>query len=375
MQELDLKILQHYDLLSELRIIDRIEELEQTRHFLGQLLLLARELGRKLSVDETLQLAIQGAFEILNANQVIIIVPRTVDCSHYRMRVFNTLHEDGDLRVDNLSADGHLLKALDALEGRAVKWPKFLEDHPEIAEDEAFAKINPEMIVPMRHQKVLLGAMMVSEQETHRGSATNVRRTELLEHIAALTALSIENARLYQLVNLDKKSRLHSYEYFRDMITQEFNKAMRYSTALSLLMIDIDEFKGINDSYGHRVGDFVIQYVGRIIRAEIRNVDIAARYGGEEFSVLLPMTNSNGAYTVAERIRRSMAEQRFKLPSGESFRVTISLGVVTFQNRNIGDPDKMIDLADKALYASKSAGRNTTTIAKLESGSIALAVG
>jgi diguanylate cyclase (GGDEF)-like protein len=163
------------------------------------------------------------------------------------------------------------------------------------------------------------------------------------------------NELLEQLSITDGLTKLHNHRFFQDQLTREIRRAERASTPLSLLLVDIDDFKSLNDRFGHAAGDELLHGLALIMNAAVRSSDLLARYGGEEFAVLAPDTDENGAYQLAEKLRTSIAESSFIL--GDSMRltrVTVSVGVAQFA----GDRKKFFDEADRALYRAKDAGKN-----------------
>lgn len=147
------------------------------------------------------------------------------------------------------------------------------------------------------------------------------------------------------------------------MLTREFNEALRSKPSLSIIMIDIDDFRGYNNRYGHPAGDIVLKTVADTIRRSIRNTDLPFRYGGEEFLILSPETNLAGATTVAERLRKAIEEI-----STLRKQVTVSVGISTYHEREevlfnqvVKDKDQLLQLADNALYFSKNQGKNRVT--------------
>ena len=142
-----------------------------------------------------------------------------------------------------------------------------------------------------------------------------------------------------------------------EKIVQEMERAERYGTVLTCLMVDIDEFKRINDEHGHLTGDRVLRSLANLLKREQRAVDVLARYGGEEFTLLLPETGPTGARIFAERIIRRVAAHDFG-ESGRPVHVTISIGVATYPDERITDPESFLKLADANLYKAKADGRN-----------------
>jgi len=161
--------------------------------------------------------------------------------------------------------------------------------------------------------------------------------------------------KIKQKVSIDPLTRVDNRRAFDAKIKQEFASFKRYGSKGSMIMIDIDHFKMVNDTYGHRTGDGVLRVVAGIIKKEIRDIDSLARYGGEEFAVILPHTVLSPALEVAERLRAKVEESRFSY-KGKQFSVTISLGVGEIQEDDT--LESFLQRVDAALYAAKDAGRN-----------------
>jgi diguanylate cyclase (GGDEF)-like protein len=173
------------------------------------------------------------------------------------------------------------------------------------------------------------------------------------------------NDRLRKLVFRDSLTGLFNHRYFQELMDQELSRSQRYKRQLSLIMLDIDHFKKINDTFGHPRGDLVLKAVSDAVKGKIRDSDILARYGGEEFALILPETDLNGAVVLAERCRR-VVEQMEVQAEGQTIKTTISVGVTAYspENGSVGKSE-VIDAADKALYNSKHSGRNRISVLKL----------
>jgi diguanylate cyclase (GGDEF)-like protein len=161
---------------------------------------------------------------------------------------------------------------------------------------------------------------------------------------------------LADAATLDGLTGLYMREVFESWLEKSVAENERYGNPLSLMMADIDDFKEINDTYGHQVGDKVLKKIGSDFLSNLRSADFAARYGGEELVAALPHTRLNSAYTVAEKIRRTVSD-RFK----SDFSVTISIGVACWQD-GMKEPTDLVQAADKALYAAKEAGKNRVDV-------------
>jgi diguanylate cyclase (GGDEF)-like protein len=142
----------------------------------------------------------------------------------------------------------------------------------------------------------------------------------------------------------------------------EFSRARRYGSALSIVMVDVDYFKRVNDSYGHGVGDEVLKLVAGVLAAELRRHDIVARYGGEEFALLLAETPAEPARVLAERCRRRIEAAVLKA-AAVTVRVTASVGIAAYPRPGVERVSQLIDRADEALYQAKEAGRNRVALA------------
>lgn len=184
---------------------------------------------------------------------------------------------------------------------------------------------------------------------------------ELLDTFARLAASAIENLRqrnqLQDLARTDKLTGLRNRRFFEERLANESARARRYPRPLALLLLDIDDFKRINDARGHAAGDRVLESLGRILAAQSRGTDVAARYGGEEFVLLLPETDVARARMVGERVRRQVADTPVALPEGEPAHVTVSVGIACFPAGGDG-ADHLVEQADQALYAAKRAGKD-----------------
>jgi diguanylate cyclase (GGDEF)-like protein len=182
-----------------------------------------------------------------------------------------------------------------------------------------------------------------------------------LAQVANQSHIVMENSRLFERVrNLairDSLTDLFNHRHIMDLVHHEFDRLGRYQSAFSVLMIDVDHFKRINDQHGHPVGDAVLREMAQVLRESLRTVDSLGRYGGEEFVAVLPHTPSEEARQTAERLRQQVQIHRFHAGDHE-VRVSISVGIATYPGPGLDTPDALLQEADKALYRAKEAGRN-----------------
>lgn len=220
-------------------------------------------------------------------------------------------------------------------------------------------------IMPLHRQNHLIGFLNFGSHNATR-FVSNVA-TDFIEEQAAIIAICLENAvnteKLKHIGLTDPLTGIHNRRYIESRLLEEIRRAQRQDYALSCMYIDIDHFKQINDSHGHQFGDEVLREVAARIRSELRLSDACGRFGGEEFIVLLNDTNATGAKHVAERIRASIASRSFKLCTGNTCQVTVSIGVSTLSlsedNQTPGTiAQDFVSRADFALYQAKNSGRN-----------------
>jgi two-component system cell cycle response regulator len=199
-------------------------------------------------------------------------------------------------------------------------------------------------------------------------SSLNARDAQFVEEVLRSAVPAIEKAYDLQAARLDSQqyralaetdplTGTYNRRALDDRLGSELERAGRYGSKLAILMLDIDEFKRVNDTYGHRAGDQVLCQLATILRRELRAVDMVARYGGEEFVVVLPETNQQGARNFAERILKRVAEHDFGEP-GTPVHVTISVGVATYPEVHTERPEAFLAHADQRLYQAKRDGRN-----------------
>lgn len=170
--------------------------------------------------------------------------------------------------------------------------------------------------------------------------------------------LRLKGEQLARLSLVDEMTGLYNRRFIQRRLAEELARARRYHLPLSCLMMDLDRFKVVNDTYGHLVGDAVLRQFGHLMRDTVRSVDIVARYGGEEFAIVSPQTGAVGAVTLAERIRQRIARHEFDIGEGRVIGCTLSVGVASCDDPQSIEPEALLTQADEALYRAKQRGRN-----------------
>lgn len=223
--------------------------------------------------------------------------------------------------------------------------------------------ISSHAAVPLRAGENVFGVMVVASSARRDLSVAEMERLQVLGN---QSSLSLQNAILHgeleRLSVTDRLTEMYNHGYFQQRLEEEFKRTRRFSHPLSLIMIDIDDFKAFNDTYGHVSGDLVLKGVSAVIRQNLREMDVAARYGGEEFALLLPETDCDGAKAVAERIRAGCEELVWRPAHDVAERRTVSVGVASYPQA-ADDPMRLLEAADKAMYSAKKTGKNRVGVA------------
>lgn len=266
-----------------------------------------------------------------------------------------------DLKIP-LSSGGNLLA--DAFsKGTLVHITK--ENIPQYQNDPLLKifKTNDLVIMPLKAKDKVNGLIVADNLFTQKPISQDDLKIFLM--LADQAGLAIENSQLYELImhksHTDSITGLWNHGFFQNKLSEELEDAKIYKAPLSLLIMDIDDFKKLNDTYGHQNGDILLKEIAQILQNASRENDYVCRYGGEEFSIILPKTSKEQAFTIAERLRQKIEQHLFpKFSSDKNLRITLSIGLATFP----GDAQNKIDLiskADKAMYIAKFAGKNQTS--------------
>ena len=182
-----------------------------------------------------------------------------------------------------------------------------------------------------------------------------------LAQVANQAHIVVENSRLVErlrdLAIRDSLTELYTHRHAMDLLNNEFGRVGRYAAGVSLLMLDLDEFKRVNDEHGHPAGDAVLKEMARVLQETLRTVDSVGRYGGEEFVIILPQTSPEQAKATGERIRRKVASHVFWV-GAKPLSVTVSVGVASYPTPSVDSAESLVREADRALYRAKEAGRN-----------------
>ncbi|WP_298211488.1 diguanylate cyclase [Ferrimicrobium sp.] len=236
---------------------------------------------------------------------------------------------------------------------------------PGVAVDSVIVSFVPRgiLVIPLWFGGQALGAVVLAFS-----SNVDPAAIRLLEGFQPSTSVALNNALMYErfqrLAALDPLTDVYNRRFGLNRLNEEFARSTRTGSPLGILSLDIDHFKGVNDTYGHLAGDRVLRSVTSIMRSCVRAGDIVIRTGGEEFTVVIPGAGYNDVKALGERIRRTIQLERVDI-GGSEISVTVSLGGLSYYGTEIRDPEELLVKADQSMYASKQSGRNQLTMSRV----------
>jgi diguanylate cyclase (GGDEF)-like protein len=312
--------------------VGRAEEEARRSRFLAQI-------GATIDLDDAIGSALETAMALPKADAAVVELDATGDADERLLGAVG-LDEDGAVRI--------FTGAPDQRETRAMELSYFYTD------DDASEAVHEALGVPLVTRAGRIGWLGIfSRDPGTRFSDDDLRG---LEELAERVAPAIENARRFRearkLADLDALTGLHNRRYFHETLAREVDRAQRYQRRLSLVMVDVDGFKEINDRIGHLAGDAVLAEISDRIRQVVRSADIPCRVGGDEFAVIVPEAEVGQARQLVGRIQRAVSSQ----PIARAGRVRVSAGVADLQPSD--SPTSLFERGDESLYAAKHTAHN-----------------
>ncbi|MEB3284828.1 MAG: diguanylate cyclase [Candidatus Sericytochromatia bacterium] len=364
-----------------------LNEWTEQRHRLTKLNDLAHQVSHSLNLNTVLERAILLTLEITGAERGLVLLFDNETDPEPRQVVAFRANGTAILNADySRSAVARALETGKILSVADIRLDRELESQASVAA----LKLRSLMCVPLTSKKETLGVLYVDSQATLR--MFNGHDLDVLVAIAGHAAVAIHNATLYQAVSqraaeleraieqyrtvnfeasTDDLTGLRNRRFFLDQFEQELQISLRYGRSLSVVMLDLDHFKRLNDVYGHAAGDQVLRGVSNVLVSTSRGSDLPARWGGEEFIVLCSDTAAQGALEMAERIRHAIGELKFTSADDEPLpRVTVSIGITTLGSAQ-KSADTLLEEADRALYRAKELGRNRSVVAEAPKDTLA----
>lgn len=252
------------------------------------------------------------------------------------------------------------------LSGKYILEESFIDSKYYRKSDNKFFKKDYFATIPLKIEKEIVGVLNINDGEK---VSFNVSNLDFVLKLSEFISMTVSNAVLYErtkkLSVTDGLTGISNRPNMEQVLRSEFERSMRYGAPLSVVLLDVDHFKGVNDTYGHQKGDEILVAFASLLKKFCRANDTAARYGGEEFLMILPQSNAQGAFKIAERVREEMMKLNFT-GNESNFSVTTSGGVVELDRDFIKSTDQLVTMADQALYEAKNSGRNKTVIGHSE---------
>ena len=252
------------------------------------------------------------------------------------------------------------------LSGKYILEESFIDSKYYRKSDNKFFKKDYFATIPLKIEKEIVGVLNINDGEK---VSFNVSNLDFVLKLSEFISMTVSNAVLYErtkkLSVTDGLTGISNRPNMEQVLRSEFERSMRYGAPLSVVLLDVDHFKGVNDTYGHQKGDEILVAFASLLKKFCRANDTAARYGGEEFLMILPQSNAQGAFKIAERVREEMMKLSFT-GNESNFSVTTSGGVVELDRDFIKSTDQLVTMADQALYEAKNSGRNKTVIGHSE---------
>ena len=320
-------------------------------------------LSSTLNLNELITISIDMFIETVWSNKGVLLL-QADEKPVLEVKAFKGLSKE---EVEELSKDPGETWAMTTIEKE--KKPILAQELASQSCYQSYVTINKKLpfavYVPMLKEGELYGVVKIGPKIN--GESFTENDLEFFSTLSSQAVIAFENARLYSLAITDSITRLYVHRYFQLRLDEEVSRSRRYNSTISLLMLDIDHFKGINDNYGHQQGDLILREISKILKKNVRTTDIAARYGGEEFSIILPETTQADAKIVAERIRRDVSKCDFPsiIPGQPPLKCSISIGVAGFP-LNADNKDQLIQKADSSLYKAKETGRNKVVLCGID---------
>ncbi len=331
------------------------EDLDKTLQNLSLLYSIGKAMNYISDLKNLLQYILSQAIEITSAEKGSIML-YNLESDRLNIRVLAGLEDtEYQEKVNNNEIRCRSFKPGEGIAGRV-----FMTSQPmivnNIREDDLFIKSETSYVrsiacIPMVVYSDVIGVINVTNKK--KGKEFTDEDVEMLKAVADQAAVAVNKAQLWDMAVTDSLTGLYVRRYFMVKLQEEIHRAERYNKPLSVVMVDLDRFKKINDTYGHDAGDRALKTISQFFQKNIRDIDAIGRYGGEEFVMLIPDADKKAAFCLAERLRKELAKVKLEdLPP-----ITISLGIATYPSDGT-DIEELIKKADAAMYEAKRKGRN-----------------
>ncbi|HEX2721444.1 MAG TPA: sensor domain-containing diguanylate cyclase [Gemmatimonadaceae bacterium] len=346
--------------------LQRFRETEESRNHLVEFL---NEVMGNLPTEEVFHLLARRLARALDLSHASVILANPGEKTGIVATAFEQPHlHDLVIEIDNYP------EVVSALHGRIPVLIPDLQDSPlyaplraQWAAEGKRVNIRSVMALPFPIEGDKMGVFLLRRTvESEKFDVADVQFAETvvksgvaaIQRAHAIETTRADNHRLEALAQTDPLTQLLNRRALTVRLVTEMERVRRYNAPLAMLLVDLDHFKLVNDTYGHLAGDDVLFGVATLLQRAVRSVDLVARYGGEEFVIVLPETGKHGAIAFAERIRDKVGAHRFSIAGGAEIHVTASIGVATYPSPQMESVEDLFRAADAALYRAKGSGRN-----------------
>ena len=333
------------------------EDLDKTLQSLSLLYGIGKAMNYISDLKKLLQYILIQAIDIASAEKGSLML-YDIEANLLNIRVLAGLGDtENQDKVNNNEIKCRSFKPGEGIAGRV-----FMDSQPMIVnntrEDSLFIESDTSFVrsiacIPMVVYNDVIGVINVTNKKN--GQEFTNQDIEMLKAVADQAAVAVNKAQLWDMAVTDSLTGLYVRRFFMVKLQEEIHRAERYGKVISIIMVDLDRFKSINDTYGHDAGDRALETISNFLKKNIRDVDAIARYGGEEFVMMVPDADKDAAFGLAERLREELSKVKLdNMPP-----ITVSLGIATFPTDGT-EVEDLIKKADAAMYAAKRAGRNTS---------------
>lgn len=350
------KVMENYSFLQEIGVFTLIDTLLRSIHHYRALLTKGLDIFNRSGTSEILDATVAQISYSFLPSYIVFLWKPVQNRPDVSIRTYHNYKSvDFDLKIDSI----------DMFEDYFLEFPQavnFRDFEKKINNDEAlkqYQSVQPEIIIPILGPFGLYGIILVGQKfgnEVYTGE-----ELEFFQQLMSFVSQAIKNHLHYEHSLHDVKTGLYNHGFFMTRLKDEVNRLKNGTGSFAVIVIDVDTFKNFNDTFGHLAGDQVLEKLAQVLRQNVRENDIPSRFGGEEFTIMLPHTDADTAWAVAEQLRTSVADMRvpWEVPLPQ---VTISLGIFVFNQDNDLGPTDILRRADEALYVSKNRGRNCCTL-------------
>jgi diguanylate cyclase (GGDEF)-like protein len=360
----DPKVAEHYGLLKEIGVFRRIDGLKKEIRDNRDLISAGLDIMNRTSLEDIMDTTVVRISDRFRPSFIAFLWKPILTRDEITIRAYRN-HRPADLGIRMYSIAP--FESFFRGHPGPVSYPRLAAELADPGVSRTLEKLRPEIIIPMAGGFGLYGIILMGPATG--GEHFSGGELTFIEQLMAFVTQGITNYLNYQHSLRDVKTGLYNHGFFVHRLGEEIARTRRGAYASSVIVMDVDEFKKVNDAFGHMAGDKVLENLAITIKQMVRLEDVPSRFGGEEFTVLLPESGADGAWLVSERLRNTVAAMRVPwdppLPP-----VTISLGICGFDHRERLSADNIIQRADAALYVSKQRGRNRSTIWKPEMGHV-----